>query len=216
MNELIKISNSVINGAEVNSVNLRDLHTQLKSKRQFADFAKARLSRFVENEDYICISQKSEIGNKPLIQYIVTIDTAKMIAMMENNEAGDSIRKYFVSMEKKALHVTPQNFTMKAIAEMANSFLSVEQDIAEVKADVSSLKNTSALTATDCFNYQKAVKFKVDSIIAKYPTVSKGVLFSQIHGKVKEVYKVASYKDLPHFKINELLNLVNALDVRVA
>ena len=70
MNDLIKITQTQMNGADVNSVNLRDLHTRLKNKRQFADFAKGRLGRFIKNEDFVCISQKSEIGNKPLTEYI--------------------------------------------------------------------------------------------------------------------------------------------------
>jgi len=218
MQQLIQIEQNIIGAEKVNSVNARDLHVALHVKKDFSDWFKSQISNLglEENVNYLTVHLKGEGGKFGKIEYIITQDTAKHISMASRTEKGKEVRDYFIEMEKKALHVTPQNFTMRAIAEMANGFLSVEQDIAEVKADMSSLKNTSALTATDCFNYQKAVKFKVDSIIAQYPTVSKGVLFSQIHGKVKEFYKVASYKDLPHFKINELLEMVNALHVKVA
>jgi len=102
MNNIIQIKQTQIGTDNVNSVNLRDLHKELKSKRQFTDYAKGKLRRFIENIDYICISQKSEIGNKPKIEYFVTLDTAKMIAMMENNEEGDKIRRYFIEVEKTA------------------------------------------------------------------------------------------------------------------
>jgi phage anti-repressor protein len=101
MTDLIQINKTKINGAEVNSVNLRDLHNKLKSKRQFADYAKGRLERFTKDLDWISISQKSDLGNKPKIEYYISLDCAKMIAMMENNEIGDKIRKYFVEVEKK-------------------------------------------------------------------------------------------------------------------
>ena len=101
MKNLIQINQTQIGAESCNSVNARDLHKALESKRQFADWIKARLGRFVENVDYICISQKSEIGNKPLKEYILALDTAKMIAMLENNPKGDEVRKYFIECEKQ-------------------------------------------------------------------------------------------------------------------
>ncbi|OUT09976.1 hypothetical protein B9N62_10215 [Campylobacter concisus] len=55
MNELIIIRPTLINGAEVNSVNARDLHAVLESKYQFADWIKTRLEETDtrENIDYI-------------------------------------------------------------------------------------------------------------------------------------------------------------------
>lgn len=62
MNELIIIRPMLINGAEVNSVNARDLHRVLESKRQFADWIKTRIDEVdaIENIDYIVFSQKNE------------------------------------------------------------------------------------------------------------------------------------------------------------
>ena len=103
MNELIIIRPTLINGAEVNSVNARDLHAVLESKRQFADWVKARLDEVdaIENIDYITFSQKNENGNnKPLIEYILSTDIAKEIAMLERNEIGKKVRRYFIEVEK--------------------------------------------------------------------------------------------------------------------
>lgn len=103
MNELIIIRPTLINGAEVNSVNARDLHAVLESKRQFADWIKARIDEVdaIENIDYIVFSQKNENGNnKPLIEYILSTDIAKEIAMLERNEIGKKVRRYFIEVEK--------------------------------------------------------------------------------------------------------------------
>ena len=103
MNELIIIRPTLINGAEVNSVNARDLHRVLESKRQFADWIKARIDEVdaIENIDYIVFSQKNENGNnKPLIEYILSTDIAKEIAMLERNEIGKKVRRYFIEVEK--------------------------------------------------------------------------------------------------------------------
>ena len=103
MNELIIIRPTLINGAEVNSVNARDLHAVLESKRQFADWIKARIDEVdaIENIDYIVFSQKNENGNnKSLIEYILSTDIAKEIAMLERNEIGKKVRRYFIEVEK--------------------------------------------------------------------------------------------------------------------
>lgn len=103
MNELIIIRPMLINGAEVNSVNARDLHRVLESKRQFADWIKTRIDEVdaIENIDYIVFSQKNENGNnKPLIEYILSTDIAKEIAMLERNEKGKQVRRYFIEVEK--------------------------------------------------------------------------------------------------------------------
>ena len=103
MNELIIIRPMLINGAEVNSVNARDLHRVLESKRQFADWIKTRIDEVdaIENIDYIVFSQKNENrNNKPLIEYILSTDIAKEIAMLERNEKGKQVRRYFIEVEE--------------------------------------------------------------------------------------------------------------------
>lgn len=114
MRELIKINQTHINGAEVNSVNARDLHKVLESKYQFADWIKTRLEETDarENIDYIVFSEKSEKG-RPLIEYALTTDIAKEIAMLERNEIGKKVRRYFIEVEKayKQTFVVPQTLS---------------------------------------------------------------------------------------------------------
>ena len=54
-----------------------------------------------ENIDYIVISEKSEIGIRPLIQYHLTLDSAKQLAMLANNEKGKQARLF--TLEKKII-----------------------------------------------------------------------------------------------------------------
>lgn len=82
----------------------RLLHKDLRSKRQFADWAKDKIvnSLFREGVDYF--SQKSEklgVGRKGM-DYHLTLDTAKHIAMMENNEIGYAVRCAFIQKEKES------------------------------------------------------------------------------------------------------------------
>lgn len=87
-------------------INARELHIALGSKRQFADWIKQRIKKyeFVENEDFITfhnfVKREGNLGSK-VIEYYLTIDTAKEICMIENNHTGRKIRKYFIETEKR-------------------------------------------------------------------------------------------------------------------
>ena len=60
MNELIKLQSQTINGNAVETVNARELHEFLESKRQFADWIKNRISEydFIENQDFVRFHKK--------------------------------------------------------------------------------------------------------------------------------------------------------------
>jgi len=110
MQEIINISKNRIGDNTVNSVSARDLHKRLEVKRDFSTWIKNRITKygFVENEDYIIIApQKRGAGNNGLfngsdkIEYILSLDMSKELAMIENNDIGRNIRKYFIKIEQK-------------------------------------------------------------------------------------------------------------------
>lgn len=104
MTELIPILQTEFNGAEINSVNARDLHKALESKQDFSTWIKRRLDETdaVENVDYMVFHKKMENpdGGRPQIEYILTIDIGKEIAMLERNEIGKKVRRYFIEVQK--------------------------------------------------------------------------------------------------------------------
>ena len=102
-NELIKVNEIKIGEEDQRAVNARDLWKFLESKQDFSDWIKNRIEKygFVENEDFINHKIMVSSSKKPLTEYIITLDTAKELAMVENNEKGKLIRKYFIEAEKK-------------------------------------------------------------------------------------------------------------------
>lgn len=101
---LIAISNSPINGGVTQTVNARELHAFLGSKRQFADWINERIQKygFVENQDFVIFSQNCEKpkGGRPAKEFALTLDMAKELAMVENNDKGREARRYFIECEK--------------------------------------------------------------------------------------------------------------------
>ena len=104
MLDLIKIEKKVIGNEEQNCVNLRDLWEQLKIKKQFTDWAIDNLKMFSEGNDYgvLHLKVKNLTGGRPRQEYVLTLDTAKHIALMSRTEKGMEIRNYFIEVEKRA------------------------------------------------------------------------------------------------------------------
>lgn len=110
MNELIKI----VRTDEKETVNARDLHEFLEVQSKFADWFRNRVEKydFKEESDFVSVSKSLENGGRQ-IDYFVTIETAKELSMVENNEKGKIARKYFIECEKqlKKVFEIPQTYS---------------------------------------------------------------------------------------------------------
>jgi phage anti-repressor protein len=85
-------------------VNARELHEFLEVRKDFTTWVKDRIDKygFSENQDYILTFTKTgERGNVTKHDYILRLDVAKEIAMVENNDKGKMVRRYFIEAEKR-------------------------------------------------------------------------------------------------------------------
>ncbi|VWX31598.1 hypothetical protein ENHY17A_50407 [Moraxellaceae bacterium 17A] len=106
---LVNVFNAVIDGINQLAVNARDLHKFLKVGRDFTTWIKGRISQyvFVENVDYIIVENLSSPNRgsaksrcQKMTDYHLALDMAKELSMVENNEEGRKIRRYFIRCEK--------------------------------------------------------------------------------------------------------------------
>ncbi|MGY6089224.1 antA/AntB antirepressor family protein [Avibacterium paragallinarum] len=105
---LISIFSGVIANQSVQLCNARSLHEFLEVKNHFKDWIKDRISDygFVQNEDYIIVTQRT--NGRPRKEYHITLDMGKELAMVERNEKGRQVRKYFIECERRALQQPQQ------------------------------------------------------------------------------------------------------------
>lgn len=105
--------------------NARDLHKFLNVGRDFNTWIKDRIKQygFIKNQDFVLVRQNGGAKHKmtfpqnggkvkmgrPTIDYHITLDMAKELAMIENNEQGRKVRRYFIECEKQTL---AQNYTL--------------------------------------------------------------------------------------------------------
>lgn len=84
------------------------MHKELKNKRKFSDWIRQRIQQyeFIEKSDFIRFhsfvkGDSKGYGNKSTTEYYITIDMAKELCMIENNDTGRKIRRYFIKTEKR-------------------------------------------------------------------------------------------------------------------
>ena len=103
--ELIKTTGITLNGDKITAVNARDLWKFLESKQDFSTWIKRRIEKyeFIEGQDYLLHKFVEQLpsGAKHCIEDLISLDMAKELAMVENNERGRQARQYFIEVEKR-------------------------------------------------------------------------------------------------------------------
>ncbi len=88
-------------------VSARELYSFLEVKTDFSDWCKRMFDYgFTENQDYTKVFPKNEEnpkGGRPSVDYALTLDCAKQIAMLQRNDKGRQARQYFIECEKNLL-----------------------------------------------------------------------------------------------------------------
>lgn len=183
MNELIKIEER--DGIE--TVNARELHEFLESGRQFSNWITQRIDSygFVEGEDFITELLKSS-GGRPSKEYYISIDMAKELSMVENNEKGKEARQYFIAVEKRAKAMALPNFNNPAEAarawaneyeqkQLAQNKVKELEPKAEFYDAVTESKDTIDIaTASKVLNYDGIGRNKLFEILRSAKVLDKG------------------------------------------
>ncbi|WP_101773483.1 phage antirepressor KilAC domain-containing protein [Peptostreptococcus faecalis] len=140
----------------------RELHERLEVKSKYNDWIKRMLEYgFTEGVDFTLFTQKKVSSNasgfKTITDHILKLDMAKEIAMIQRNEKGKQIRKYFIEVEKE--FNSPERIIQRALVYANNQIDTLkleskikDQQIAELKpkADYTDiiLKNKGLVTVS--------------------------------------------------------------------
>lgn len=158
---LINIEQTVIGGDLIETVNARELHAFLGSKRQFANWIQERIAQydFVEGRDFTV--NKFVNGRATQIDYYITLDMAKELSMVERNEKGKQARQYFIECERKVKGQT-SNLPVEKAASHFLTFKTIAaafglKDNAQlISANVATRKLTG-------FDFQKLLEIELET-----------------------------------------------------
>ena len=128
MNELINVT---LNDNHEPVVSGRQLHKALDVKTRYNDwFNRMTEYGFIENQDYLAITQKrvTAQGNSTnQVDHIIKLDMAKEIAMIQRTERGKQVRQYFIQVEKD--FNSPEKI-------MARALLMADQKVHKLEAKI--------------------------------------------------------------------------------
>jgi phage anti-repressor protein len=209
MNELIKLKTS--EGGK-KTVSARELHEFLGVKEQFTDWIQRKINDydFVKDIDFRSFTEKSEKGGRPRTEYEITIEMAKELSMLENNEQGKKARKYFIKCEKELnSNVIPINASkeLKAIF-----MLDEKQQVLEEK--VNDLESNMPLFNIECKELQSTVKSIGTKALGGYKSPAykdnslRGKVYSDIQHQLKREFDVNRYEAIKHSQFVQAKDIV--------
>ncbi|EQC2259271.1 antA/AntB antirepressor family protein [Campylobacter coli] len=97
--------------------NVKNLFYFLEIDTKFADWINRRINHydFIENQDYII--ELVYTKGRPRKEYYVTLDMAKELCMVENNEKGRQARRYFIECEKRLKNIEAEQMQKLAFRQ---------------------------------------------------------------------------------------------------
>lgn len=210
MQELIKITTTE-SGSQV--VSARELHEFLGSKQDFSTWIKARIDKygFVSEIDFTL--HKFMEGKVWKHEYILTIDTAKELAMVEGNEKGRQARRYFIECEKKLKEViqTPMT-TAQMFALQAKAMLEMEERMNVMDDKINFIyeqyqngqKQLALLPLSEEPMPEQSLRSKINELVRSYATM--------VGADYKDVW-IRVYKDL-YYRYGVNVNAVKSIKNR--
>jgi anti-repressor protein len=112
--QLIPVTPGQLNGQATQLVDARLLHGFLEVGRDYSTWIKGRIQEydFVVGEDYLVIkrqrfdspkrgNQNGRGGDHRSVDYFLTLDMAKELAMVERTPRGRQARRYFIDCEQQ-------------------------------------------------------------------------------------------------------------------
>lgn len=143
LHQIIPVTQGTIGEHSASLVSARRLHEFLEVGRDFTTWIKGRISQygFTAGVDFTVVENLSapvsgstnidqftpkrgetSSGGRPGADYLITIDMGKELAMVERNEKGRQVRRYFISCEqlaKSAATSSHPDFSNPALAARA-------------------------------------------------------------------------------------------------
>lgn len=158
LKDLLPIVSTDIGGEAINAVDARELHAFLGVKSRFRDWINNRISDFgfAENVDFSSFAKNLANGGRSK-EYLISINMAKELCMVERTAKGKQARLYFIECERiakasqQAAALTLPNFMDPAEAAIAwaEQFRKTQALENQIKADAPKVEFANDIIAGD-------------------------------------------------------------------
>lgn len=179
-----------------------ELHEVLEVKSNYRDWVKNRLNdcEAIEDEDYQSFAKNLAKG-RPAHEHIIKLDIAKEMAMLERNEKGKQVRRYFIQVEKKYREAQKKPLTaIEQLQLQTQAILEVHAEIKAINEDLQQFKQDMPILGIEEDKVTSAVKRKGVQCLggknsnAYNDSSLRGKIYSDIHRELKRQFGVSTYK----------------------
>lgn len=136
---LIAIMPGQIDGRATQLVNARLLHEFMGVGKDFTTWIKLRIRQygFEQNRDYLLTQTGEQLpsGTKWRSDYLLTLDMAKELAMVERTPKGREARRYFIDCERQLQALREQGAGISQLTPNANYPVAIDL----IRADMSAI-----------------------------------------------------------------------------
>lgn len=164
MNKLIK---TIMQDDGTVAVSGRDLHDFLEVGKDFSSWFKDMAEYgFEAGKDFSPISVKTPNGGRPRIEYVMTLDMAKEVAMIQRTDKGKQARQYFIAVESryKQLTALPQTPEEKLALTMKVANRSAEK-VKKLNGRVTDLEKNAPIAPGEYSYISRQVRNVVESYV---------------------------------------------------
>lgn len=202
-----------------------ELHAILEVKTKYADWISRRFNECdaKENIDYqTCFSNLSSKshGGQNKKEHIIKLDTAEEMAMLERNEKGKQVRRYFIEVEKryKAQDGFPKTISGQ-IQLLAKGYMELEQKIDGINKDLQEFKRDIPLLGVECQKIVRAKNRKVVPLMggkeapAYKDNSLRGKVYRDIDNQLRREFDVDTYKAIKRNQIDIAIQIINGYEL---
>lgn len=200
-----------------------ELHDVLDVKSNYREWVKRRFADIeaIESEDFDSVEISTVAGGTPKKDHIIKLDVAKEMAMLERNEKGKLVRRYFIQVEKKY-----KENTLADLSPKLKAVIIVDKRITKVEKKVEYLEHDIPLYGAEADELCNHVKRKGMAILggkksnAYKESKIRSAVYTDIYNQIKREFglydengRYKSYKALKRRYLYEAHELIDAYEL---
>lgn len=217
-NELVPVYETVAGEKVVYGT---ELHEVLEVKSNYRDWVKNRLSDVdaVEDTDFQSFAKNLAKG-RPITEYIIKLDTAKEMAMLERNDKGKQVRRYFIRIEEKYKQDDYDNISteLKAIIMHDRKLQQIDTKVNAVNQDLQKFKEDMPILGIEESTITKAIKKKgVNCLGGKSSNAYndrsiRSKLYSDLYSELYRQFGISTYKAIKRNQCDVAISIIEAYE----
>lgn len=198
--------------------NAETLFKFLVVNSKFADWIKNRITQygFIENQDYVI--QVAYTKGRPRKEYFVTLDMAKELCMVENNDKGKEARRYFIKCEKELQAIKFETYVDKIADLEASQILQTKRHADQINGYKGQLAKHNAVIASLKTELAKRGKIYDAEVIERYEQKEEN-LQAQLHNAKAErdfyFKRTQELKQKQNVKDSEIVRILNKIQIQM-